>query len=111
MRKKATAVVVALIALTTFLAGQNATSSSSSGGRKAMARMAPSYPELARRMHIQGTVKIEAIVRHNGTIKSTRVLGGSPVLVESATDAVSKWKFEAGPDETTKVVEVRFAPQ
>jgi protein TonB len=76
--------------------------------RKVISRFAPSYPELAKRMHIQGTVKVEAIVRPNGTVKSTRVLGGSPVLVDAASDAVKKWKFQTSQNETTEVVQLAF---
>lgn len=104
--------LLASITLTSAVAGQNpAPPSSTKGGRKVTERVAPSYPELARRMHIQGTVKVEAVVRPNGTVKSTRVVGGSPILVESATDAVNKWKFEPGPDETTEIIQLTFAPQ
>lgn len=71
-------------------------------------RVAPTYPELAQRMHIHGVVRIEAIVRPNGSVRSTRVLGGSPVLVDAAGDAVKKWKFETGQNETTQVVQVSF---
>jgi TonB family protein len=62
-------------------------------------------------MHIHGSVRVEAIVRANGTVKSTRVLGGNPVLVESAQDAVGKWKFEPAQSETTEVVQLAFESQ
>ncbi|HVN17515.1 MAG TPA: energy transducer TonB [Dongiaceae bacterium] len=74
-------------------------------------RTAPVYPELARKMHIHGIVKVEAIVRPNGTVKSTRVLGGNPVLVEAAQDAVGKWKFEPAQSETTEIVQLAFEAQ
>ncbi len=80
-------------------------------GRKVAARITPAYPELAKKMHIQGVVKIEAIVRPNGVVKSARVLGGNPVLVEAASDAVKKWKFEAASTETTEVVQLAFEDQ
>jgi TonB family protein len=76
--------------------------------RKVMARVAPAYPDLAQKMHIHGMVKIEATVRPNGSVRSTRVMGGSPVLVEAAEDAVKKWKFETAQNETTQVVQVSF---
>ncbi len=74
-------------------------------------RVAPAYPELARKMHIHGTVKVEAGVRANGTVKSTRILGGNPVLIEAASDAVKQWKFAPGPAETTEVVQLTFEGQ
>src|ERR1700751_2526027 len=86
---------------------QNTTISSSSE-RKISSRVAPAYPELAKKMHIHGVVKVEVIVRPNGSVKSNRVLGGNPVLVEAAQDAVSKWKFEPTQSETTEIVQVGF---
>ena len=79
--------------------------------RKVSARVAPVYPELAKRMHIHGVVRIEAIVRPNGTVKSTRVLGGNPVLVDAAQEAVGKWKFEPTQAETTEPVQLTFDAQ
>src|ERR1700746_561006 len=86
---------------------QNTTVSSSSE-RKVASRVAPVYPELAKKMHIHGVVRVEVIVRPNGSVKSSRVLGGNPVLVESAQDAVGKWKFEPTQSETTEVVQLAF---
>jgi outer membrane biosynthesis protein TonB len=37
--------------------------------------------------------------------------GGHPVLVNAATDAVNKWRFEPGPNETTEVIELKFSPE
>jgi TonB family protein len=79
--------------------------------RKAIEKVAPVYPELAKRMHVAGVVKLEVVVRANGNVKSTRVVGGNPVLIQSATDAVRKWKFEAASDETTGIVELTFEPR
>ena len=111
MRKSVSLIVVALFALTaTLLAGQSAPASANSD-RKVTSRVAPSYPELAKKMHIHGVVRVEAVVRANGVVKSTRVLGGNPVLVEAATEAVARWKFESAPNETTEVVQLAFEAQ
>lgn len=109
MRKAFIYFVVILAACAAVTAAQS--SSTATSDRKVTARVAPVYPELARRMRLRGTVKIEAMVKPNGTVKSTRVLGGNPVLVDAATEAVNKWKFESGPSETTEIVQVQFAPQ
>jgi TonB family protein len=79
--------------------------------RKVVEKAAPVYPELAKRMHITGMVKLEVVVRPNGTVKTTKTVGGNPVLIQSAMDAVRKWKFEAAPEETTGIVELTFDPQ
>lgn len=97
-----------ILALSFHLAHAQNTTVSSSSERKVSSRVAPVYPELAKKMHIHGVVKVEVIVRSNGSVKSSRVLGGSPVLVEAAQDAVSKWKFEPAQSETTEIVQLGF---
>jgi TonB family protein len=105
-------ILACIIALASNLvSAQNSTTVSSSSERKIASRVAPVYPELAKKMHIKGMVKVEAVVRPNGTVKSTRVLGGNPVLVDAAQDAVGKWKFEPGQNETTEVVQLAFEAQ
>jgi TonB family protein len=106
---------VVLITLSCLLAGTSTLASgqgaaSAATERKVTQRIDPSTPELAKKMHITGVVKLEAVVRPNGTVKSTRVIGGNPVLVIAASDAVSKWKFEAGPSETTELIQLKFMP-
>jgi TonB family protein len=76
--------------------------------RKVVERGAAAYPDLAQRMHLQGTVKLAVTVRASGEVKSSRPLGGNPVLIEAATTAARKWKFEPAQGETTEVIEFRF---
>jgi TonB family protein len=78
--------------------------------RRVKSKVAPTYPQLARRMNITGVVKIEVTVSANGSIKNAKLIGGHPVLANAALDAVRKWRFEAGPQESTGVVEFRFDP-
>lgn len=79
--------------------------------RKLKVRVPPVYPEIARRLSITGSVKMSVVVSPAGTVKSTKVIGGHPILVSAAVDAVKKWRFETAPGESTGVVEVKFAPQ
>jgi protein TonB len=76
--------------------------------RKIITKVAPVYPELARHMNIGGTVKIEVVIRPKGIVKSIKIVGGNPILIDSAKAAVLKWKFAPSPEETTEVVEVLF---
>ncbi len=108
LRKFAVSVAVAVVLLMQM---QAQSTPGSSSGRAVTSRVAPAYPELAKKMHIHGTVKVEAGVRPNGTVKSTRILGGNPVLIEAASDAVKLWKFAPGPAETTEVVQLTFEGQ
>jgi len=108
--RKALVCGIALPVLLGLAFGQTSAGTASSG-RKVVLRVAPNCPELARKMHIQGIVKVEAIVRANGTVKATKILGGNPVLADAAVDAVTKWKFEPGSSETSEVLQLTFVPQ
>jgi|ERR1700688_4405081 len=79
--------------------------------RKILSKVVPAYPDLAKRMHVGGVVKVEVVVGANGTVKSTRVLGGNPVLIESATDAIRKWKFETASVPSTEILQLTFEAQ
>ncbi len=83
----------------------------STAKRKVSHHVVPDYPLIARQMNITGKVKIEAIVEPDGHVKSTRAVGGSPLLVESAEKALKNWKFEPGPKETTEIIEFDFDGQ
>lgn len=111
MRRRVLFTTVALIAVTTSLTFAQNASAAANSERKIASRVAPNYPELAKKMHIHGVVRVEAVVRANGTVKATRVLGGNPVLVDSALEAVAKWKFEPGQSETTEVLQLSFEGQ
>jgi TonB family protein len=78
------------------------------GKRKAKLKVAPEYPDLARHMNVTGKVRIEAVISADGKVTSTKVLGGSPLLVSAAVDALKKWKFEPAPKETTETLEFDF---
>jgi TonB family protein len=79
--------------------------------RRAKVKVQPSYPELARKMNITGTVKVEVVVAPNGTVKDARVVGGHPVLAGAALDAAKKWRFEPGGSESTGVIDFKFEPR
>jgi TonB family protein len=77
-------------------------------GRRAKTKVQPAYPELAKRMNVTGAVKLMVTIAPNGTVKSAKVLGGHPLLVDPAIDAVKKWKYEPANEESTALVEFKF---
>lgn len=79
--------------------------------RRAKTKVQPFYPELARKMNITGTVKIEVVVAPNGSVKDARVVGGHPVLASAALDAAKKWRFEPAGSESTGVIDFKFEPR
>jgi TonB family protein len=82
-----------------------------SGRRRLLSRAAPAYPELARRMSLQGVVKLDALVAPDGTVEAAEVKGGHPVLAPAALEAVRRWKWESAPHQSHEVVEVKFPPE
>jgi protein TonB len=79
------------------------------GPRKITTKVEAQYPELARRYHILGRVRIEVVVSPEGTVTKAREIGGGPVLVKAALEAVQQWKFEPAPKETTEIIEIVFS--
>jgi len=105
-KKLAVAATAALIF--SSLSGFAQSGSTDESKRKVKTKTAPLYPELARRMNVSGKVKIEVVITADGHVKSTRVVGGHPLLVQACQDAVKEWKFATAPEETTQVVEFEF---
>ena len=98
--------VAAVALLATGASAQQ--SNTDDGKRKIKVKTSPSYPELARRMNVSGKVKIEVIITPDGHVRSSRVIGGHPLLVQSCQDAVKEWKFFPAPEETTQIIEFDF---
>ena len=76
--------------------------------RKPVVNPDPEYPEIARRMNISGTVKVELVIAPDGTIKSAKVLGGHPLLADAVQRALKKWKYAPAPSETTMQLDFKF---
>jgi len=77
--------------------------------RAVRSKVSPVYPELAKRMRVTGVVKIQVTIAAGGQVVGTKVVGGHPLLVEAALDAVKKWRFEPAGSETSQVVEFNFS--
>ena len=78
--------------------------------RKVVNKVVPVYPELARKMQIRGIVRVEVVIAPSGKVKMTHVIGGNPVLAQSAVDAIGQWKWTPAPQETQELVELSFHP-
>lgn len=73
----------------------------------------PEYPPLAKMARIQGSVRLEAIISKDGTIQDLKVLSGHPLLVKSALEAVSRWRYQptllnGDPVEVVTEIDVNF---
>lgn len=74
--------------------------------RKILTRVQPKYPEYLRDHEIGGSVRLSVVVTPNGNVKSVTPVGGNPILVDAAVNAVKQWKY--APSETTETLEVRL---
>jgi protein TonB len=54
----------------------------------------PTYPQIAVIAHAQGTVRLEAVVAADGSIRNLRVVSGPLLLVEAALAAVKQWRYQ-----------------
>lgn len=114
MSRKYMAAVLAVLTLVVTLGPGSAGAQNASSDeivRRAKSKVQPSYPELARKMNISGTVKIEVVVSPNGSVKDAHVVGGHPVLANAALDAAKKWRFEPASSESTGVIDFKFEPR
>jgi TonB family protein len=98
----ATFLIVALLAVPAH--GQTARD------RKVITRVQPEYPETLRRLSIGGIVRVEALISPNGTVESTQLVGGNPVLGEPAMKAVKQWKYAQANAKEKLVVTFEFDP-
>jgi protein TonB len=74
----------------------------------------PGYPQLAKMARIQGTVRLEALIATDGTIKGLKVITGHPLLVKAALEAVEQWRFQptllnGQPVEVETEIDVNFS--
>jgi TonB family protein len=96
-----------LVVVIGFVLGLAVLTHAEDSTRKIKSKVAPQYPDLAKKMNVTGAVKLELIVGANGQVKTVRPLGGHPLLIDAAEAAVKQWRYEPG-SEGTEVVEIRF---
>ena len=78
--------------------------------RKVLKRAPVPYPTILKSKGIGGTVRLKVFVKPDGTVRDTEVLGGNPILAESAQKSVMQWKFSPGSSETVMEISVVFDP-
>jgi periplasmic protein TonB len=53
----------------------------------------PAYPPIAVTTRTEGTVRIQAVIARDGTIRNLQVTSGPPLLVNAAIGAVRQWRY------------------
>jgi TonB family protein len=59
-----------------------------------LTKVAPKYPDAAKKARIQGKVLLEAVLGKDGSIENLRVISGPKELQESSLDAVRQWTYK-----------------
>ena len=59
----------------------------------AVSKPQPEYSAIAKQLHLEGAVTLNAYVTEEGTVEKVETVSGNPVLVRSAEDALKRWKF------------------
>lgn len=77
-------------------------------GRKLRCHTEPVLPVIARRMHLEGTVRLQVEVSPAGKVTSVKPLGGHPILITAASNAVKQWLFDPDVQSTAVVVSFTF---
>jgi TonB family protein len=71
-------------------------------------RVAPVYPEVAKRLKVTGIVKLEVTVDAAGRVKDVKTLSGNRMLSMAAEEAVYKWRFAPAPADSTESLDIDF---
>jgi TonB family protein len=110
-RLASAAALILCLALPLITIAASAQQEQGGSGRKIVNRVVPVYPPLARTMNLRGTVRLDAVVQANGTVKTVELKGGHPVLAQAAENAIRKWKWEPATHESREPIEFHFDPQ
>jgi TonB family protein len=106
--------ILGVVMLSTVLVGAGRAAQSyettSANDRKLVTRVEPDYPDALKKLYIGGVVRVEVLVAPNGSVKSTKLLGGSPILGQSTMKAVKQWKYAPAVADETLTVRVEFDP-
>lgn len=73
----------------------------------------PAMPQIAKERRITGVVLLVGTVNLQGVVTNVRVVGGNPILVPAAQEAVKHWRYQPAlldgkPVESDVKIEMRF---
>jgi TonB family protein len=82
----------------------------SPGERRVLSRVDPDYPVALQKLYIGGVVRVEVVVAPSGSVRSLKLLGGSPILGQSSMKAIKQWKYAPAATDETLTVKIEFDP-
>jgi TonB family protein len=75
--------------------------------RKLITRVEPDYPETLKQLNIGGTVRLRISISAKGNVENAVLLGGNPILGESAIIAVKQWIYAPGRSHLANTINAR----
>jgi TonB family protein len=99
---------VSIEAVTAGVKTLEVTSSGYRGERALLTHVDPKYPEALVPLHLSGTVRLVVTISPKGSVEDVQVLGGNPLLAESAIAAVKQWVYAAGGSRVKTAVSLSF---
>ncbi len=79
--------------------------------RTLLTRVEPDYPQMLKILNIGGTVRLRVSISAKGNVEQVELLGGNPILGESAAYAVKQWVYASGKSRTIAEVSFHFGAQ
>jgi TonB family protein len=76
--------------------------------RRLITRVEPDYPDTLKRLNIGGTVRLRLTIGAKGNVETAEVLGGNPILGESAVTAVKQWVYNPSRSRTMTELSILF---
>jgi protein TonB len=98
MKRKLTTYAITLfgalaISAGVALAGDEVHVSQAEAMKAATSKAEPEYPAIAKQLHLEGSVQVEAHITESGAVESVKPLTGNAVLMNAALSAMKRWKF------------------
>ena len=76
--------------------------------RRLITRVEPDYPDTLKRLNIGGIVRLQLTIAPRGNVEDVEILGGNPILGESAAAAVKQWVYAASRSRTIAKLSIPF---
>jgi len=78
--------------------------------RKLIRKVEPVYPQDLKRRSIGGVVRLDLKISASGNVEKIAIVGGNPILADSAAQAVKKWQYAPAASSSSMLLNLEFNP-